>query len=560
MPEMDSEIGFAQLGLGSVLKQYNLAVPPNQREYAWTEKEVEALFQDLDKEIANKGLSYFLGTLVTIPRNLGQLEVVDGQQRLATAAILLSAIRNHLQEIEQEMARSIETDFLYAFNRDTRDHDPKLRLNVDDNDYFKRRLVQPDQPLESSRPSHELLAEAFSKAECQVEKIVAGLEPKDHGDALNRWVSFLEYQATVILLRVPNSSNAYRMFETLNDRGIKVSQSDLVKNYLFGQAGDRFDEVQQRWAYMRGALESMEEEDTTITFLRHSLTTMYEFVREADVYDLVASRVSGSLDAVRFSGQLETLANTLVATENPEHERWNQYEESTRGALEILNLFSISPMRPLLLAIAQKFTEKEAETGFAFCVGLSVRLMIGTRTRTGTVEQGLAIAANKVYTGEIAAYKQLRLQLMNITPTDGEFAAAFTTATVTNRKLARYYLRSLEMVHETEKEPWLVPNANANVINLEHVLPTKPGDAWPNFSNDEVRLYRNRIGNLTLLQATKNSGLQSADFETKKKVYADSPYETTNMISKQKEWSTTQIDSRQAYLASLALKAWKVDL
>ena len=378
MPEMDSEIGFAQLGLGSVLKQYNLAVPPNQREYAWTEKEVEALFQDLGKEIANKGQSYFLGTLVTIPRNLGHLEVVDGQQRLATAAILLSAIRNHLQEIEQEMARSIETDFLYAFNRDTRVHDPKLRLNVDDNDYFIRRLVHPDQPLESTRPSHELLAEAFSKAECQVEKIVAGLEPKDHGDALNRWVSFLEYQATVILLRVPNSSNAYRMFETLNDRGIKVSQSDLVKNYLFGQAVDRFNEVQQRWAYMRGALESMEEEDTTITFLRHSLTTMYEFVREADVYDLVASRVSGSLDAVRFSGQLETLANTLVATENPEHERWNQYGESTRGALEILNLFSISPMRPLLLAIAQKFTEKEAETGFAFCVGLSVRLMIGT--------------------------------------------------------------------------------------------------------------------------------------------------------------------------------------
>ena len=560
MPEMDSEIGFAQLGLGSVLKQYNLAVPPNQREYAWTEKEVEALFQDLGKEIANKGQSYFLGTLVTIPRNLGHLEVVDGQQRLATATILLSAIRNHLQEIEREMARSIETDFLYAFNRDTRVHDPKLRLNVDDNDYFIRRLVQPDQPLESTRPSHELLAEAFSKAECQVEKIVAGLEPKDHGDALNRWVSFLEYQATVILLRVPNSSNAYRMFETLNDRGIKVSQSDLVKNYLFGQAVDRFNEVQQRWAYMRGALESMEEEDTTITFLRHSLTTMYEFVREADVYDLVASRVSGSLDAVRFSGQLETLANTLVATENPEHERWNQYGESTRGALEILNLFSISPMRPLLLAIAQKFTEKEAETGFAFCVGLSVRLMIGTRTRTGTVEQGLAIAANKVYTGEIAAYKQLRLQLMNITPTDGEFAVAFTTATVTNRKLARYYLRSLEMVHETGKEPWLVPNANANAINLEHVLPTKPGNAWPNFSNDEVRLYRNRIGNLTLLQATKNSGLQSADFETKKKVYADSPYETTNMISKQKEWSTTQIDSRQAYLASLAVKAWKVDL
>ena len=446
MPEMESEIGFAQLGLGSVLKQYNLAVPPNQREYAWTDKEVGALFRDLDKEIATKEQSYFLGTLVTIPRALGHLEVVDGQQRLATAAILLAAIRNHLEDIEGEMAGSIQTDFLYAYNRDTRSYVPKLRLNVDDNDYFIHRLTKPSQSVGSTRPSHELLAAAFSKAECQVKKIVAGLESKDHADALNRWVSFLEHYATVILLRVHNSSNAYRMFETLNDRGLKVSQADLVKNYLFGQAGDRFNEVQQRWAYMRGALESMEEEDSTITFLRHSLTIMYEFVREADVYDLVASSVSGSLEAVRFSGRLEELANTSVAIDNQEHERWNQYGESTRGALGILNFFNISPMRPLLLSIAQKLTEKEADKAFAFCVGLSVRLMVGNRTRTGTVEQGLAIAAHKVFKSEIVAYQGLRAQLMPITPTDGEFLASFSSATVTNRKLVRYYLRSIERI------------------------------------------------------------------------------------------------------------------
>ena len=361
-------------------------------------------------------------------------------------------------------------------------------------------------------------------------------------------------------MRVPNSSNAYRMFETLNDRGIKVSQSDLVKNYLFGQAGDRFDEVQQRWAYMRGSLESMEEEDTTIAFLRHSLTILYEFVREAAVYDLVASRVSGPLDAVKFCGQLETLANTLVATDNPAHERWNPYGESTRGALEILNLFNISPMRPLLLSVAQKFTETEAEKAFTFCVALSVRLMIGNRTRTGTVEQGLATAAHKVYNDEIVSYKGLRMQLMPITPTDGEFSAAFSSATVTNRKLARYYLRSIEMASRADSEPWLVPNTNSNVINLEHVLPIKPGSAWPQFSEDDVKLFRNRIGNMTLLQASKNSGLQSADFETKKKAYANSPYEITTSIANQDEWTKAQIEDRQKHLASLALKAWKVDL
>ena len=149
---------------------------------------------------------------------------------------------------------------------------------------------------------------------------------------------------------------------------------------------------------------------------------------------------------------------------------------------------------------------------------------------------------------------------MNIIPTDGEFSAAFITATVTNRKLARYYLRSLEMVHGTEGEPWLVPNADANVINLEHVLPTKPGSAWPQFSSDDVRLYRNRIGNMTLLQASKNSGLQSADFETKKKIYAASPYAITSRIAQQNMWTKVQIEDRQKELAGLALKAWKVGL
>ena len=92
----DSEIGFAQLGLANVLKQKSLVVPPNQREYSWTTKEVRTLLQDFARAISEGGSgSYFLGTIVTIPRG-NSLEVVDGQQRLATTAIMLSSIRNYL--------------------------------------------------------------------------------------------------------------------------------------------------------------------------------------------------------------------------------------------------------------------------------------------------------------------------------------------------------------------------------------------------------------------------------------------------------------------------------
>ena len=97
MPEPRSQIAFDQAGLGNILKTYQLAVPPNQREYAWTDIEVTTLFQDIAKAISDDA-DYFLATIVTIPRADGALEVVDGQQRLATTALLLTAIRDHLHK------------------------------------------------------------------------------------------------------------------------------------------------------------------------------------------------------------------------------------------------------------------------------------------------------------------------------------------------------------------------------------------------------------------------------------------------------------------------------
>ncbi len=97
MADTQSQIAFEQPGLGSLLKHNRLGVPANQREYSWTDKEVTQLFQDFAKAISAGDQGYFLGTIVTIPRADSTLEVVDGQQRLATTAILLAAIRDYLK-------------------------------------------------------------------------------------------------------------------------------------------------------------------------------------------------------------------------------------------------------------------------------------------------------------------------------------------------------------------------------------------------------------------------------------------------------------------------------
>src|SRR5437879_5511298 len=131
MPEAKPQITFQGLGIAGVLRHYQLKVPANQREYSWTDKEVGRLFMDLTRAIADEeSEEYFLGTIVTIPRSHDVLEVVDGQQRLATTAILLAEIRNYLKDKDPMISERIDNLFLSEIDPDKRERVAKLALNV----------------------------------------------------------------------------------------------------------------------------------------------------------------------------------------------------------------------------------------------------------------------------------------------------------------------------------------------------------------------------------------------------------------------------------------------
>lgn len=551
-----SQIGFEESGLGGVLKHNQLTVPPNQREYAWTGIEVGHLFRDFAKAILDNEQAYFLGTLVTIPRASGTLEVVDGQQRLATTAILLAAIRDYLKGKDDILVESINNEFLTGIDRAKRSRLPRLSLNVDDNDLFGWILTKDGKQPIVTKASHHRLIAAYDEAAKHVKNIVAGLDPKDHGDALNGWVSFVEFRAKAVLLRVPNDANAYKMFETLNDRGLRTSQADLIKNYLFGKSGTRFNEVQSKWAYMRGTLESLDEKDITVNFLRHALIVMRGFLREANVYDAVQEIVKGEAASVTFVATLENLATAYVATFNPEHEKWNGYPDSLRRSIEVLNLLDIKPLRALLLAIAAKFDAKDAAVAFQHIVSLGVRLVVASATRSGSVELPIAAAANELFTGKLTTSAELKNRLHDITPSNEDFKEAMSNARVSVAKLARYYLRSMEMAAKGEKEPWFVPTDDRSVINLEHVLPKKPMGNWPRFTPEEADHWLNRLGNQVLMRASDNSDLRSVGFEEKKKVLAASTYVLTSQVGVFSDWTPQAIAKRQASLGELAVKTW----
>jgi hypothetical protein len=565
------QIIFSQTGIGKILKDYRVKVPPHQREYRWKESHVETLFEDLHKALNHDELEYFLGTIVTIPDTDGALEVIDGQQRLATITILLSEIRRYLLGIESELANKSLTPFLSEYDSHQRTDIPKLRLNLVDNDFFGKmlRATSLPGPLPVASPiSHRRIRNAFLLAEKYVKKIVAPANQKTHGDVLIRWLDFIQDNAEVILLRVPTGANAYRMFETLNDRGLKTSQADLVKSYLFSKAGDRYPEAQAAWSQMIGSLSSLQGEDDdddkderwdiTVIFLRSALMAFHGFLRRNEVYEIVQGLARGSTTVVSLLKDLEFLAGVYEATFSQDHEKWKKYPDAMKFAIQTINAFDIKPFRPCVMSVAAKFDAKEATSAFQMFVSLGVRLLIASSTRSGSIEETMAMAAQKVFTGDVKTASDLKRTIADIIPSDEQFGSTFEVATVSKAAYARYYLRAIEGVAQTKMHPWWVPNEDRDKMTLEHVLPERPQGNWPEFTPEQVELYVKRLGNLCLLPKSLNCDLRSANQEEKKAIYIQAPYELTKQIGREKTWTVEKICERQKGLAKLALKAWPI--
>jgi hypothetical protein len=477
MSDENDNIKFGHIGIGSVLKRDWLVVPANQREYRWEKKQILDLVQDLSKAIQNKP-SYFLGTIVLTPGQGEAFDVADGQQRLATTSILLAAIRDHFYTISKTRLVQSLDGFLFDIDREADDIKPRLTLNIDDNEFFRRTILAGlDQPaikaMSPTKDSHRRISQAAELVAQHVKDVLRPHSEKNHISELNKWVRFIEKFAKVILLKVTDGSSAFVMFETLNDRGLKTTQADLLKNYLFSQVGDRSSEAHQQWSSMNATIEAIDTEDLTITYLRHLAISLYGHTRERDVYDTISKQVAGQGPAIAFLATVAENANDYAAIQTPTHAKWNTYHPNIRQYVTTLYLLGMIPLRPLMLSIVRRFSASEAEKAFRIFISWAVRLLIAGGGRSGALEEGLAVMARDVNDGKISTAKQVASASVKLIPTDAEFEAAFATARVSQNFRARYYLRALELKHQGSSEPEWIPNESV-VINLEHILPENP--------------------------------------------------------------------------------------
>lgn len=558
MPTLE-QMNIMLEGIGHALSDNLLAVPMYQRSYAWEDRHVADLFQDIATAIRKDENEYFLGSIVITRATANRPEVVDGQQRLATTSILLAAIRDwFFNNGDEARAQDIEKDSLTTRDFRTQETDSRLRLNQVDQDFYSKRILcrpgDGNRSIHPGRESHRRIERAAELAKQHVENI-ASLSNTPI-ESLADWIEYLNTKVKVIWVSVPSYANAFTIFETLNDRGLDLAISDLLKNHLFHLAGDRITEAQQRWISMFGALEAVGGENIVVDYIRHLWSSKYGSTREKDLYDKIKAIITSKQAAIDFTTDLAENAKLYAAILNVDHVHWKEYGSSSREHMATINLLRMIQIRPLLLAILAKYSRNEVIKVLPAMVSWVVRFLISGGLGGGMLEKHYSDRANEVWSGTLDSASSLVEKMREVVPSDRKFEVAFASARVSTNYLARYYLRGLENQFHGEENPELVPNPNEEAINLEHILPEQPSTAWSHVDAEMASAYYNRIGNLALTQVKINVEIGNDGFSEKKEYYASSGYNLTSSLTSFPEWGPEQIDTRQKELAKLAVQTW----
>lgn len=529
----------------------HIKVPDWQRNYSWTSTNVETFWEDLKRfDRINPGdgpQEYFLGSIVLVSSQDGRNLLLDGQQRLATSAILLSAIRDIVRVYREEAATRIQSRYLSDFDDATNTYVNKITLNTYDNEFFERLILQPRtsgyQEPSPGLPSHNLIKEARTFFDAA---LVSETIDMNESAAFNRALRIqrvLTDRMSVIEVSSADEDSAAEVFETLNDRGIGLSTPDLLRNLLMRRASSTSRErVVNLW---RDVLQ-FESDNKIKSYLRHFWISSYGDVKTQSLYREIKNTVlEENIDSVDISVSLSESADVyrdIISGVDS--------DPTAAGRLSEISLLGAGAgiIYPLLLAAKQTLDDEKFLEIIAISESLYVRHSIIMQRENSRLENIFYKAARRIRSKD--NFNEIKKDIVDFAPNDEELITAFSRLSISRRDTQRYILRALERdQRQTEELDIALPQR----VHVEHIYPQQPREGLAFQNHDR---FINRIGNLTLLSARINRSLQNADFATKKDSYAQSEIHLTRQLCAVDDWTTVAIDSRQATMASRVPFVW----
>jgi uncharacterized protein with ParB-like and HNH nuclease domain len=546
------------------------SVPPYQRDYSWKQEHWEDLWEDL---LAVHGTreDHYMGAVVLETQERKQFRIIDGQQRIATLSILILSCVDHLYawadagvepEKNRERAQLLESLYLGAKDPSSLRITPKLKLNANDDDFFQLNIAQRKAPqggLRGLRDSEQKLWRCFLFFKGKIEDLFG--TDRRGGDVAAFVSDVVTERLVFISVRVQDQLSAYTVFETLNARGLELTETDLLKNYLLSLA-DRLSASQmvpvlRQWKRItdRVGIEGFPE------FLRHHLNARQAFVRQKQLFKTIKKDITELDQVFDLLDRLEKDAAWFAALQEPGSEFWLDYP-GAKEHVRVLKLFNVSQYTPLVLAAKDvlRGTNEMTEV-LRYIAIVSLRFNGVGRRSTHALEEAYNKAALALKEGRSRTLADVRQSLKPIYIPDDEFEADFKALRLKNRgtsgKRLRYILAKIErQLSGTDFSD------EAMHATVEHILPENPdAEGWGHFSKDQHERSYERVGNYSLLEHGLNSRVAgNAAFLDKKAAYSASQYQTSHDLTKYGDWTEETIERRQVELGRVAKSIWTLQL
>lgn len=606
----------------SLFSNWRFHIPDYQRGYAWKTDQWQDLMDDLSTLTEDN--DHFMGLIVLHENKDPNLrarargiikdvhDIVDGQQRLTTILILLNEIRREMLSIGTpdllEIAEGIQQTYLY-------EPGPgslmvyKLILDRNNHSFFIRNILgaEGQDIIGPQMQSHHNLLGARDFFQVELRK-----KHELMGDAYPAWLEIfygkVANQMKVMVYHLRSEADAGVVFETMNSRGKKPNQLDLVKNYLLFLASKLEDEtrrqlsadINEAWKTIFEQLSAADRPEDEDTLLEMHWVTTYDHDRKRwaakrEKSDHIKNRFKPMIVhpeqhakmATEVADYVQTLKNTSIAYRDilqPEHSEAfqifaaqpNLRTQVARFSEKLVRLGILRPFIPLLIAIRLKFPE-DAQNYLQIvqlCEKYAFRVFIVANRRLNSAEAALFRLANQLYSGKMnieTVHEELRRNLL-ASCSDELLMHSFDISEINpwyRRSGLKYFLFEYEEHLFGGAEPIFKWSAvvGGKEKTIEHILPQNPdpdGDWLKSFTAEEVEKYRHLLGNLTLTE--DNSRLGRKSFTEKKgrigqpsACYANSILKIERELSALDKWTPAEIERRQRCLSEWAIKRWYVE-
>ncbi len=567
---MPETIKAIELPIGNIFSdQYRFQIPDYQRPYAWTTEETTELLDDL-KHAASAVISengdveetspYFLGSIVIIKKgdHEPEADVVDGQQRVTTLTILFCVLRDLASQTSQKRAEMIHK-FICEDSNEFNGTIGKFRLSIRERDKeFFQSHVQKMGEVPNFVAHHpgnlsDSKQRILENTKCLWEQVLRLDE--NQRNVLTR---FLVRRCYLVIVSTSDRGSAYRIFSVLNDRGLDLSPTDILKAGIIGGMDE---DVRDRYTEMWETYEEDLGRDRFGELFSHIRmiyvkNKLYRSLQdEFQEHILPATTHQGFMDDVLtpYHDQYKTITDASYEGASG--------AETVNVFLRHLNRLDNFDWIPPAMAFFERNPHDTASL-VQFTRDLD-RLAYGLFIMRSNINERIRRYADLLHAVESSATLSDSTGPLHLTDSEKEQILQALDGPIYRKgsRVPLILLRRLDSALADEGASY-----DLSVISVEHVLPQSPdaGSEWVrNFPDQEEReRWTHKLANLVLLSRRKNARASNYNFGRKKDEYFQqnnvTPFVLTTQVVNESEWTPEVLRRRQHDLIEVLKKEWRL--